>query len=790
MANNIKNFVYVKYFISDGENMEAYSKVEEYSQEELEKELLFHKKLQDITNKIHSAEDTNEILENLQYEILSLFDADRITIYVVDGVRREIYSRFKTGDEVNEIRIPINTNSIAGFCVSTGKTVRIKNAYDDEELKKISPSLKFDKSWDQKTGYRTRQVLVTPIVFKKYLLGAIQLINKKSGNEFTEKDESAVKEIARVLGIAFFKNQKIAERKRPTKFDYLITHNIITEKELNEAIATARKKKVSVESVLISDFNVPKEEIGKSLSQYYRVPFIAYDENMVIPGELLKGLKPNFLKNNGFVPIAQTDGKVVVAMENPDHLPARDTIKRLIPDKEFRYCVAIKEDILKIVDLFFDVKKSNLLGDTKSIEDILGKLEGFEDEEEDEEVERVSEEDGVIVQLVNKMIIDAHNRNASDIHIEPRPGKQNAVIRFRIDGACQVYQTIPYTFKRAIVSRIKIMSDLDISERRLPQDGKIKFKKYAPLDIELRVATIPTAGGVEDVVLRLLASGEPIPLEKMGMRERDYKAFIDMITKPYGIVLVVGPTGSGKTTTLHAALKYINRPEVKIWTAEDPVEITQEGLRQVQVQPKIGFDFARAMRAFLRADPDVIMVGEMRDHETVATAIEASLTGHLVFSTLHTNSAPETITRLLDMGMDPFNFADAILGILAQRLVRTLCKDCKEKYHPTQEEFDALRRAYEGDFDALGFEYNSDLVLYRPKGCPKCGNTGYRGRVAIHELLVGTDEMKSLIQNRARMEELRRQAIKDGMITLMQDGIRKVLLGYTDLIQVRKVCIK
>ncbi|HDI78857.1 MAG TPA: GspE/PulE family protein [Desulfobacteraceae bacterium] len=770
--------------------MEAYSKIEERSQEELERELLFHKKLQDITNKIHSAEDTNEILENLQHEILSLFDADRITIYVVDGVRREIYSRFKTGDEVNEIRIPINTNSIAGFCVSTGKTVRIKNAYDDEELKRISPSLKFDKRWDKKTGYRTRQVLVTPIVFKKYLLGAIQLINKAGGNEFTEKDESAVKEIARVLGIAFFKNQKIAERKRATKFDYLITHNIITEKELNEAMATARKKKVSVESVLISDFNVPKEEIGKSLSQYYRVPFISYDENMVIPGELLKGLRPNFLKNNGFVPIAQTDSKVVVAMENPDHLPARDTIKRLIPDKEFRYCVAIKEDILKIVDLFFDVKKSNFMGDTRSIEDILGKLEGLEEEEEDEEVERVSEEDGVIVQLVNKMIIDAHSRNASDIHVEPRPGKQNAVIRFRIDGACQLYQTIPYTFKRAIVSRIKIMSDLDISERRLPQDGKIKFKKYAPLDIELRVATIPTAGGVEDVVLRLLASGEPIPLEKMGMRERDYKAFIDMITKPYGIVLVVGPTGSGKTTTLHAALKYINKPEVKIWTAEDPVEITQEGLRQVQVQPKIGFDFARAMRAFLRADPDVIMVGEMRDHETVATAIEASLTGHLVFSTLHTNSAPETITRLLDMGMDPFNFADAILGILAQRLVRTLCKDCKEKYHPTQEEFDTLRREYDGDFDALGFEYNSDLVLYRAKGCAKCGNTGYRGRVAIHELLVGTDEMKSLIQNRAKMEELRRQAIKDGMITLMQDGIRKVLLGYTDLIQVRKVCIK
>jgi type II secretory ATPase GspE/PulE/Tfp pilus assembly ATPase PilB-like protein len=276
----------------------------------------------------------------------------------------------------------------------------------------------------------------------------------------------------------------------------------------------------------------------------------------------------------------------------------------------------------------------------------------------------------------------------------------------------------------------------------------------------------------------------------MGMSERNFRVFTEMIGKPYGIVLVVGPTGSGKTTTLHAALHYINKPETKIWTAEDPVEITQEGLRQVQVHPKIGFDFATAMRAFLRADPDVIMVGEMRDHETVATGIEASLTGHLVFSTLHTNSAPETITRLLDMGMDPFNFADALLGVLAQRLVRTFCKDCKDTYHPTRDEYDALARTYDGDFDALGFPYKDDLVLYRPKGCSKCGNSGYRGRTGIHEIIVGTEPLKSLIQGRAKMEEIRAQAIQDGMTTLMQDGIRKVLLGLTDLLQVRKVCIK
>ncbi|MBW2028673.1 MAG: GspE/PulE family protein [Deltaproteobacteria bacterium] len=771
--------------------MAAIEKLETKSKKDrsLQEQLQFQKKINYITNKIHAARDTDDILINLQDDILGLFDADRITIYVVDGLKKQIVSRFKTGDEVNEIRVPVNNESISGYCAFSGHIVNVSNAYDEKELARISPTLKFDKSWDSKTGYKTKQILAAPISYNKYLLGVIQLINKKNGPKFTSEDEASVLEIARVLGVAFFKNQKVAQRRKPSKFDFLISNNIITVKDLEIAMTTARKAKKPVESVLMSDYNVSREDIGKSLSNYYKTRFIPYDEKMVIPGQLVTGLRPSFLRNNVFVPVSQTGNKVVVAMENPDFLPARDAIRRLIPGRELEYCVALKDDIFKMIDLFFDIKRSDLMKDSGSIEDLLGKL-AESDEEYDEEMERVSEEDGVIVQLVNKMIVDAYNRGASDIHIEPRSGKSNAVIRFRIDGACQIYQTFPYTYKRAIVSRLKIMSDLDIAERRLPQDGKIKFKKYAPLDIELRVATVPTAGGNEDVVLRLLAAGEPIPLEKMSMSERNYNAFIDMITKPYGIVLVVGPTGSGKTTTLHAALRYINKPETKIWTAEDPVEITQEGLRQVQVHPKIGFDFATAMRSFLRADPDVIMVGEMRDHETVSTGIEASLTGHLVFSTLHTNSAPETITRLLDMGMDPFNFADALLGVLAQRLVRTLCKDCKEEYHPSREEYDALARAYEGDFDALGFPHNSDLVLYRAKGCNNCGNTGYRGRTGLHELLAGTDELKSLIQGRAKMEEIREQAIKDGMTTLMQDGIRKIFLGQTDLLQVRKVCIK
>jgi type II secretory ATPase GspE/PulE/Tfp pilus assembly ATPase PilB-like protein len=758
------------------------------SVEALQKQLQFSRKLNYITNQINSAKNIDDILINLRDSILSLFDADRLTIYIVDGANKEIVSRFKTGEEANEIRVPINNKSLAGYCGSSGRIVNIVNAYNANELKLINAELTFDKRWDQKTGYRTTQVLVGPIKFSKYLLGVIQLINKVNGKNFTPEDQKSVVEIAKVLGIALYNHQRLRQQSKKTKFDYLISNNIISQKDLEHAMDEARKIKSSVENVLMNDYHVTKGDIGKSLSTFYKTRFIPYDERMVIPGQLLKGLKPAYLKNNLFVPVAQSNSKIVIAMGNPNYLPGQDTIKGLIPGKEFEFCVSLKEDIIKMIDHFFDVKRSNLIGESGSIEEILGQLESAEQEVDDER-EDVTEEDGAIVQLVNKMVVDAYSRGASDIHVEPRMGKADAMVRFRVDGACHVYQTIPYTYKSALCSRIKIMSDLDIAERRLPQDGKIKFKKYAPLDIELRVATIPTTGRNEDIVMRLLATGEPLPLDKMGMRERDYNEFLAMIQRPYGVVLVVGPTGSGKTTTLHSALRFINTPDKKIWTAEDPVEITQEGLRQVQVHPKIGLNFASAMRSFLRADPDVIMVGEMRDEETVSTGIEASLTGHLVFSTLHTNSASETITRLLDMGMDPFNFADAVLGILAQRLVRTLCKDCKEAYHPSQEEFDALVRAYDGNFDALGISYNKDLTLYRPKGCQKCQNIGYKGRTALVEILVGTRKMKSLIQNKARMEEVRQQAIADGMTTLMQEGIRKIFLGQTDLLQVRKVCM-
>ena len=751
----------------------------------LESQVMYRTRLQEIGNKINAASDLDEILINLQEEITELFNCDRVTIYVADSDKKELISRIKSGDDSEISQIRVSAQSISGFSAFNERIINIKDVYDDEELESIDCNLKFDKRWDQRTGYRTKQILVCPISFKKQILGAIQLLNRMDGDVFTEDDERSVKELTDILAIAFY-NQRRIERGRVNKFSYLIENHIITQKELDKAVSDARQRKVDVEELLIGELKISKKDIGRSYSKYYHIPFVAFNQNVPIPGELLIGLKVPFMRQNYWVPLCMEEDKIVIAINNPYDLQKIDEIKTLFPGRPLKFCVALKQDIIDYVTLFTQDEK-----ELAAIDDIISQLQEEADEIEESE-SGIGEEDSAVVQLVNKIILDAFERGASDIHIEPYPGKESVQVRIRVDGNCHLYQTVPYNYKNALVSRIKIMSELDIAERRKPQDGKIRFKKYSGKDIELRVATVPTQGGLEDVVMRILHSGEPIPLENMRFSEANYNNFISVIEKPYGIIFVCGPTGSGKTTTLHSALRHINKTERKIWTAEDPVEITQKGLRQVQVKPKIGFDFAAAMRAFLRADPDVIMVGEMRDKETTHIGIEASLTGHLVFSTLHTNSAPESITRLLDMGMDPFNFADAVLCILAQRLALTLCKSCKKPYHPSKEEYDELVREY--GFEAferkLNIPYTEDLKLYRPEGCSGCNQSGYRGRIGLHELLMGTDEMKKKIQTKERMEVIREQAIKDGMTTLRQDGIAKIFSGDCDLIEVRKVTIK
>lgn len=756
-------------------------------------------KMVSIVNAIHSAKDVDEILIELKPSILELFDAELMTIYAVDQPKNEIYSKMKSGDTVNEIRVPIAPQSIAGCVAMAQKAVVIKNVYDQNELQAFHPELSFDSSWDKKSGFKTQNMLVVPMMNQNRLMGVLQLINKHSGAPFTSSDEKNATSIADTIGLAFFNQTKFVQQK-PTKFSYLINNGILSDTELNQAIGKARRNQIDIEQLLLGELKISRKDLGKSLENFYSVPYVGYEQGTVLPSGLFEGLNLNFLQKNAWVPIGREGKKVTILIDNPLNQDKIQNIKLIFAKHELEFKVSLKADIQDFLtgtladDPIDDDEEGAGIGEMSSLLDALQseKDDGVETiDDDDDEINAINEADNTIIKLVNKILIDAYDQGISDIHLEPGVGKDNMLVRYRKDGACRIYQEIPPLYKQAILSRIKIMSKLDIAERRLPQDGKIKMK-YGRKDIEYRVATCPTVGGNEDAVLRILAASKPIPLEGMNFAQRNLELIQRLAAKPYGLILVVGPTGSGKTTTLHSTLGFINKPDRKIWTAEDPVEITQRGLRQVQMHPKIGLNFARAMKSFLRADPDVIMVGEMRDAETCAIGLEASLTGHLVFSTLHTNSAPETITRLLDMGMNPLNFADALLLIVAQRLVRTLCKGCKEDYHPDRAEYDTLVKEYGSEelfMKNVGIEYSDDLILKGPKGCDKCGNTGYAGRTGLHELLEGTDEIKRMIMKKSLVEELRDQALGDGMTTLKQDGIKKIFKGDCDLKQVMAVCI-
>jgi type II secretory ATPase GspE/PulE/Tfp pilus assembly ATPase PilB-like protein len=461
-------------------------------------------------------------------------------------------------------------------------------------------------------------------------------------------------------------------------------------------------------------------------------------------------------------------------------------------NQKINFSVGIKEDIDKWINHFFDPRIEKITDNVfEELDDIIPDISFEEEEDAEDDMLMMDESSSQVVKFVDQVLVTAFRNNVSDIHIEPSVVTRKTTIRFRSDGVCHEYIQVPNSMALAIISRLKIMADLDIAEKRLPQDGKIKMKRKGIKEFELRISTMPTAGRFEDAVMRILTRTTTIRLDDIGLNKRNLTVLKKLISRPYGMVLCVGPTGSGKTTTLHAALGHINQPEVKIWTAEDPVEITQAGLRQVQVKPKIGLDFARIMRGLLRLDPDIIMIGEMRDRETASIAIEASLTGHLVFSTLHTNNAPETLTRLLDMGMNPLNISDAFLGVLAQRLVRNICPDCKETYRPSEEEFEDIRTDYgTAAFKALKVEYTPKFKLTRGAGCEKCNGSGYKGRLGIHELIEGTSEIKLLIKRQATSHDLAKQAIKQGMTTLKQDGIHKVFEGITDVREVRRVCVE
>jgi len=593
----------------------------------------------------------------------------------------------------------------------------------------------------------------------------------------------------------------------------LIALGYITESQLAAALTNQGKdRKVPLGELLVREGLITRANLQTALARKMGYPQVDV-QAFPIDLDALRKLPVAAALRLEMLPLGLMNGKVIVATEDPSRRDRIDEAEFLTQSKVVPVLPATNNLVEQIPLLYARGGLDEMtlefsavpVPESQGTDSLLAALElpgdGMGKSNADDSDDAVEQSDSSLVRLINSMIVEAHTQGVSDIHIETRPGREKVKVRFRVDGLLRPYLELPHTYRQALVARLKIMCDLDISERRRPQDGKINFARFVPsCPIELRVAMIPTANGLEDAVLRILASAKPLPLDSLGMSPHNLSHLKKAIERPYGMVLCVGPTGSGKTTTLHSALSFINTPERKIWTAEDPVEITQAGLRQVQVNPKIDWTFAKALRAFLRADPDVIMVGEIRDNETAQIAVESSLTGHLVLSTLHTNSAPETITRLLDMGMDPFNFADALLAVLAQRLVRRICSGCKTSTPATDEQIEELlndslhiwgehpqaptRDATLADWTNR-FAVDGRLQFFKGTGCAKCGNTGVKGRAGVHELLTVTKGVRHLIQQGGRAEQIQHHAMGEGMRTLRQDGIEKVLAGVTTIEEVR-----
>ncbi len=756
-------------------------------------------KEQELFESILSAPNFGTLIVFIAADIREYLCAERFTIYQKGRDDDEVVSRFKTGNEFKEIRVPLGTSSIAGYVALSQQPLYFRDVYILADLQKIHPNLTYDKSFEQISGFRTKSMITVPIKQHNVLLGVLQVLNRLGGGEFSNSDASRVLGLADIIGKKFAKELDTSLR----PYDHLIQQKLITPLQLEELERNAAKLKLHPSQLMVRELEIDGHLIGKSLENYYQVPYQPYDASIKLPRELLDKVSHTYLRKQLCMPIMGNIREAYIVIDDPTDRTRIMELQKVLGIENVIIRLSLPMDIHNFLGLDLPVKQPELseivelLHEEDTVVDNLGNL--------DDRV-LLDPDAAPVVRLVQKIIHDAVQLGASDIHIEPGREKTPTSIRMRVDGICRTIQKIPAQYSESVLSRIKVMSRLDMFERRKPQDGKCKLKLGERL-VELRVATIPTVNG-EGAVLRILSNASALPIKKLNLNARNLSETLKLINYPHGIFLVVGPTGSGKTTTLHALLGYLNTSERKIWTAEDPVEITQEGLQQVQVIPKIGFDFAAAMRSFLRADPDVILIGEIRDRETAHIAIEASLTGHLVFSTLHTNSAVETVIRLLDLGLDPLNFADALLGVLAQRLVRLLCRYCKTAYHPDAVEIERLQQVYgNGLFSKLdlknikqqliethglgcftGLDCESErVILFKAVGCPQCDHTGYKGRIAIHELLVASPELKVLIGKGANVNSLRHQALEEGMIKLIQDGVLKILSGLIDQSQLYKV---
>jgi len=597
---------------------------------------------------------------------------------------------------------------------------------------------------------------------------------------------------------ALLETSRPALERAPQLGEALLRGGWIDRDALRRALGVQRvDRHRTLERILVESGALSEVQLRMALAEWMGVHIV--DPGGLAPDPaVLRLLSRAVAERLSALPLMLRGESLIVLLGEPPNKAVLDEL-RFATQHPVLPVMAVPGTLLPAIHRSYGGIKEAAEAPPDTVQALAATLLAIPEETERADADIVSEADSTLVRLINSVISEAIGRRASDIHIETSDLPRPVQIRLRVDGELLPFVELPARLRFAIVARIKIMADLDIAEHRKPQDGKIDFARFGGPHVELRVVTVPTSHGLEDVVLRLLSGLKPLPLDEIGLSPANLVALRSVSLRPYGLILICGPTGCGKTTTLHSVMRDLNTGVRKIWTAEDPIEITQEGLRQVQMNSRIGWTFAAAMRTFLRADPDVIMIGEMRDEETARIAVEASLTGHLVLSTLHTNSAPESIARLLEMGLDPFNFSDSLLAILAQRLVRRLCLHCREAEIAGDEELDAMAAQYLGEDPAadpvrhvaLRRRWQSEAAdasgrvrLFRRRGCEQCDGHGYLGRLGIHELMVADEAIRRHIRHHEAADVLQAAALAAGMKTLRQDGIDKVLAGLTDLSEV------
>jgi len=694
-----------------------------------------------ISKPAPSKEDVASVIELTASKVVEALQAQSMTLYMVEGndiaFKQIYYSPSLWGDDKKkeakfkemetkllQLKIPVSTG-IVGKVIQTGEPVFFKNTESQAPMM---------TSMAKTTGFEVRSMLTVPLK-TTITLGAIQTLNKEfsagTNGEFTDADLKLLTEVA--------------------EYSSALIHRMIDPK-----------------------FQLGPDDTARFVSKLTDLPLVTKIEDLEIDEKVVETTGDAIIRREGVFPYKSLGpGSVAVVMTNPLDYAKREAFTQATDQSIDDVKVVSGTLFESMVAKFFKGSKAASEGDVDigSVTKVIS--EAYEIDAETGEMKAAdleSEDSAPIIQLANRIVEDAYISGASDIHIEPM--EKDLLVRYRIDGLCQEKLRLPKQVATALVTRLKIMCNLDISERRLPQDGRIVFKKYTKknIDIDLRVATGPMNYG-EKVVMRILDKQKStLPLPALGFSDENLARYRECIRQPYGMILHCGPTGSGKSMTLYSALAEVNTPDVNIQTAEDPIEYTLPGLNQMQMNRQIGLTFARALRCYLRMDPDVILVGEIRDEETAGIAAEAALTGHLLVSTLHTNDAPSTVTRLSEMGIEPFNISASLVCVCAQRLMRRVCKNCKMPYEPTGREKDIIQKA-------IG--WSGQIFKANPQGCPVCNGQGYKGRVGIHELMVNCEELTEGINKEVEVAQLKRIAMKTGMKTLHQDSILKVKMGLT-----------